>query len=109
MTIIEDGIPDFAVDALMMLAVVLIEMQKCLCISSIAHRLSQHAPLTDDGVVLRRNEFHQRHRLLRFQRVIPMQRISVLIRNDGINEQDIYTAAAHLIHCKELMQGVQII
>ena len=49
---LEDKVPHFAMDTTMVLAVVLKEMYKCLCVSRVCDALSEQFPLADDGIVL---------------------------------------------------------
>ena len=52
MRLLKYKVPDFAVDTTMVLAVVLKEMYKCLCVSRVCDALSEQFPLANDGVVL---------------------------------------------------------
>ena len=57
----EDLVADFAVDTLVVLAVVLVKVEQSLGVGGVADGLAEHAPLTDDGIVLGSDLLHHLH------------------------------------------------
>ena len=68
--LLEDLVAHFAVDTFVVLAVVLVQVQKSLRVGRGSDLLPQDPPLTNDGVVLRCNAFHERHGLFCLRGVI---------------------------------------
>ena len=86
----ENLIPYVAVETVVGLAVVLIEVEQGLCVGGVLHLLPEQLPLADDTVVLRRYLLHQQEGLLRRLQVVVIERMGVLIGYHTVYQQDIH-------------------
>ena len=91
----KDQFADFAVDALLVLAIMLIQMYQRLRVGCRTHLLTDQSPLADDAVILRRNALHPFQHLLCPLLIMMRQRIRIAIRQERIDEQNIYRTLAY--------------
>ena len=82
----ENLIPDIAVEAVVGLAVVLIEVEQGLGVGGVVHLLPQQLPLADDAVVLRRYLLYQQEGLLCRLHIVVIECIGVLIGYHAVNQ-----------------------
>ena len=86
----ENLIPYVAVEAVVGLAVVLVEVEQGLGVCGVVHLLPQQLPLADDAVVLGRYLLHQQEGLLCRLHIVVIECIGVLIRYHAVYQQDIH-------------------